>query len=56
VVLKIDNRYDYAAEAPTMWFSVGRIDGAGDYGDGSAWKACYRPYLHYPLAALFAGN
>mmetsp|Transcript_5090 Transcript_5090/g.6452 ORF Transcript_5090/g.6452 Transcript_5090/m.6452 type:complete len:480 (+) Transcript_5090:59-1498(+) len=47
--------YDYGN--PTMWVSVGRINAAGDFGpDGHMWKACYRPYLQFDLAQLWAGN
>jgi hypothetical protein len=47
--------YDYGTA--TMWFSVGRINAIGDFGpDGKIWKACYRPYLQYNLADLWAGN
>ena len=48
--------YDFNPASQTLWFSVGRINEAMDFGpDGSAWKACYRPFLEYPLAGLWAG-
>jgi len=48
--------YDYSPGSEALWFSIGRTNAAGDYGQDSVWKACYRPYLHYPLEALFAGQ
>ena len=48
--------YDFTPGQETLWFSLGRIDARGHFGpDGVAWKACYRPYIEYPMASLFAG-
>ena len=47
--------YDFG-ETPQLWVALGRIDETGDFGPGgSIWKACYRPYMHYTLADLWAG-
>ena len=49
--------FDYTPEDPKLWISLGRIDEYGYYGpDDKAWKACYRPYLAYTMADLWAGN
>jgi hypothetical protein len=47
--------YDYNPEAPKLWVSLGRIDQNGDFGPDNAWKACFRPYLAYTMADLWAG-
>jgi hypothetical protein len=44
------------AGTPKMWVSVGRVDGDGNYGsDNREWKACFRPYLEFTMADLWAG-
>jgi len=46
-----------SAGTPKLWVSVGRVNENGDYGsDNKEWKACFRPYLEFTMADLWAGT